>query len=382
MKQSEKSGASGRGNPSPKSGGHWQYILIAAVIVLGIVLTQSLPKKPSDSGVNSQEQGNSASTESAFVWKTDNDMVWLPGGTFTMGNNQGNPDERPEHKVTLDGFWIDTHEVTNAQFKQFVEETGYVTVAEKQPSIDSIEGLDPSLVDPTALMAGSVCFRIPDQPVTSLNNHLQWWTFVPGANWRHPTGEDSSIVGKDDHPVVHVCYEDALAYCQWAGKRLPTEAEWEYACRADSAPTKYVWGDEMKPDGRWLANIWQGDFPGGNTLEDKFMTSSPVKTFPPNAFGLYDMGGNVWEWVSDWYRPDYYSRSPASNPQGPSSSYDPAEPNVRKRVTRGGSFLCSDVYCVGYRPSSRMKSAPDTGLIHTGFRCVSEAPAPESPSAD
>lgn len=356
---------------SDKSGGgnsKVTLLIVSTLIVLGVVLTSSPDRKKK--GDNS-----SSSNQSAFQWST-NYMVYLPGGKFMMGNERGNPDERPLHEVELSGFWIDPHEVTNDQFREFVEATGYVTVAEKPPKLDEIEGLDPSMVDPSALMAGSVCFRIPTQPVQDLNDHLQWWTYVPGANWRHPGGPDTSIEGKGNHPVVHICYEDALAYCQWAGKRLPTEAEWEYACRAGGEATRYVWGDDIQPNGEWLANIWQGEFPGGNSLEDKFLTTSPVKSFPPNKFGLYDMGGNVWEWTQDWYRPDYYSMSPSKNPKGPSSSHDPQEPHVRKKVTRGGSFLCSDVYCVGYRPTSRMKSAPDTGLIHTGFRCVSEAPAP------
>lgn len=348
-------------------------LLIAAIVVT------VLPEKDSSSYDKTGKGGDDAAAVNDFQWST-NGMVWIPGGTFIMGNEQGNPDERPAHEVTLDGFWMDIHEVTNDQFAEFVKATGYVTFAERQPDFSDIEGLEPGMIDPTALMPGSVCFRIPDEPVTSLDNHLQWWTFVPGANWRQPTGSGSSIAGKGSHPVVHVCYEDAVAYCEWAGKRLPTEAEWEYACRANQPPTKFVWGDTMTPGGQWMANIWQGDFPAGNTLEDKFLTSSPVMSFPPNAFGLYDMGGNLWEWTQDWYRPDYYSMSAKKNPKGPSSSWDPQEPHVRKKVTRGGSFLCSDVYCVGYRPSSRMKSSPDTGLIHTGFRCVSEAPPPASAS--
>lgn len=355
-------------NNQKKSGGAWSYVLIVALIVIGVIAT-NMASKPKTKGTKSENQDQS------FQWST-NGMVYIPAGSFEMGNAQGNPDERPVHEVELNGYWIDATEVTNDQFSKFVEATGYITVAERKPKLDEIVGLDPSMVDPQLLMPGSVCFNKPPNHVTDLNNHLQWWTYVPGANWRHPEGEDSTIEGKGNHPVVHVCYEDAIAYCQWAGKRLPTEAEWEYACRAGKEATRYVWGNEMKPNGQWQANIFQGDFPNKNSLEDKFLTTSPVKTFPPNEFGLYDMGGNVWEWTQDWYRPDYYSMSAKKNPKGPSSSMDPQEPQVPKKVTRGGSFLCSDVYCVGYRPSSRMKSAPDTGLNHTGFRCVSEAPAP------
>lgn len=351
----------------------WGYILVT-LMCLGALVFTFLPGD--GSGRQTGKSGGLPPTSEAHA-STDG-MVYISGGTFAMGNDRGNPDERPAHEVTIKGFWMDIHEVTNDQFEEFVKATGYVTVAEKVPDISDIQGLDPGMIDPSALMAGSVCFRIPDQPVTSLEDHLQWWTYVPGASWKHPTGPDSNIEGKGQHPVVHVCYEDAMAYCRWAGKRLPTEAEWEFACRAHQPATRYVWGDDLTPRGQWLANIWQGDFPIHNSLEDKFLTSSPVMSFPPSPLGLYDMGGNVWEWTQDWYRPDYYSVSPRTNPQGPSSSYDPAEPAVSKKVVRGGSFLCSDVYCVGYRPSSRMKSSPDTGLIHTGFRCVSDAPQPEA----
>lgn len=349
------------------------YVIVGILIVLGFVLTDMLTK--------GKKIAKTPAKEEPFQWST-NGMVYIPGGKFIMGNDLGKPDERPAHEVELDGFWMDTTEVTNADFKKFVEATGYITVAEKQPKPEDIEGMDLSQIDPTALVPGSVCFRVPDHPVTSYDNHLQWWTYVAGANWKQPSGPGSSIEGKGNYPVVHVSYEDAIAYCQWAGKRLPTEAEWAYAARGGQEPNRFIWGDEMKPNGEWQANIWQGDFPNGNSLEDKFLTASPVKTFPPNEYGLYDMGGNLWEWTQDWYRPDYFLSSPKKNPQGPSSSYDPQEPHVRKKVTRGGSFLCSDVYCVGYRQTARMKSAPDTGLIHTGFRCVSEAPGPQNTSSN
>ena len=347
--------------------GNMAYVFVGCLIALGFVLTDKL--------TNTNEVKEEPTDEVAFQWKT-NGMVFIPGGTFIMGNDLGKPDERPAHEVELSGYWMDATEVTNGDFKKFVEATGYITVAEKQPNVEDIEGMDPAQIDPTSLVPGSVCFRVPDHPVTSYENHLQWWTYVPGANWKQPSGAGSSIEGKDNYPVVHIAYEDAEAYCKWAGKRLPTEAEWAFAARGGEKTMRYIWGNEMKPGGEWKANIWQGDFPNGNSLEDKFLAASPVKTFPPNSYGLYDMGGNLWEWTQDWYRPDYYLSSPKKNPKGPSSSYDPQEPHVRKKVTRGGSFLCSDVYCVGYRQTARMKSAPDTGLIHTGFRCVSEAPAP------
>jgi len=206
-----------------------------------------------------------------------------------------------------------------------------------------------------------------------LDNHLAWWKYVPGASWRHPEGPGSTINGREDHPVVHVCYHDAVAYANWAGKRLPTEAEWEYAARGGLDQKRYCWGDELCPDGKWQANIWQGEFPYLNTEEDGFRGTAPAASFPANGFGLHDMSGNVWEWCADWYRPDYYLESPDRNPQGPSSSHDPMEPGMPKRVQRGGSFLCSDMYCVRYMPGGRGKGALDSGSSHVGFRCVRSA---------
>ncbi len=307
-------------------------------------------------------------------------MVWVPGGTFWMGNEDERfPDAQPVHQVTLDGFWMDRTEVTNAQFAKFVDATGYKTVAERKPIYeDVIKQLPPEVEPPTReqlepnLVPGSLVFTPPDQ-VTSLNNHLQWWAWVPGASWTHPEGPDSNIDDRMDHPVVHVCFEDANEYARWAGKRLPTEAEWEYASRGGLDRKTFVWGETFRPDGKWMANTWQGQFPSENTGEDGHERTAPVATYPPNGYGLYDMAGNVWEWCADWYRADYYRDSPKRDPKGPDSSLDPAEPHVPKRVQRGGSLLCSDQYCVRYRVGTRGKGAIDSGASHIGFRCVKSA---------
>jgi formylglycine-generating enzyme required for sulfatase activity len=292
-------------------------------------------------------------------------MVWIPAGTFQMGSNDAAfPDSQPLHKVTLDGYWMDEHEVTNAEFAQFVQATGYVTVAERQLNPADFPGVPVENVVP-----GSGVFTPPTQAV-SLDNPLQWWRYVPGANWRQPQGPSSSVQGQLNKPVVQVSYEDAAAYAQWAGKRLPTEAEWEYAAQGGRGQQKYYWGNELKPGGKWMANIYQGSFPDKNTGEDGFVGLAPVKSYRANGYGLYDMDGNVWEWCSDYYRPDYYRMSPAKNPTGPTDSYDPDEPGAVKRVQRGGSFLCSDQYCVRYKPGSRGKGEYTSASDNLGFRCV------------
>ncbi len=306
------------------------------------------------------------------------DMIWIEGGEFLMGaaDVEGRADEYPQHTVELDGFWMDVTEVTNAQFSRFVKSTGYKTTAERKPDWEELKKQLPAGTprpDEKLLVAASLVFTPPTQSV-ELNDISQWWTWKPGASWKHPQGPDSSIEGKDDHPVVHISWDDAMAYCQWAGKRLPTEAEWELAARGGQTG-KYFWGNEDPGNGKHPANIWQGSFPGFNTAEDNYTRSSPVRSFSPNAVGLYDMAGNVWEWCSDWYRPDYYKtieNKKVRNPLGPVSGYDPMEPMVAKRVVRGGSFMCHPSYCKGYRVTARMKASPDTGLEHTGFRCVKE----------
>jgi formylglycine-generating enzyme required for sulfatase activity len=300
-------------------------------------------------------------------------MVWVPGGVCWRGSDTaGHRDALPWHQVEVDGFWMDVNAVTNEQYEKFVQATGYVTVAERTPKAEDFPGAPPE-----KLVSGSVCFTPTAGPVP-LDNHLRWWNFVKGANWRHPEGPESDLQGREKHPVVHVAYEDALAYCKWAGKRLPTEAEFEHAARGGLDRQRYAWGNELRPDGKWMANIWQGHFPYENTAEDGYKATAPVGSFPANAYGLHDMAGNVWQWCSDWYRHDYYrtlasGQQPARNPQGPSDSSDPTEPGVAKRVMRGGSYLCTDQYCTAYEVGARGKGAPDTGTNHLGFRCVRPA---------
>jgi len=307
-------------------------------------------------------------------------MVFVKGGTFQMGgdNNQASPDEYPKHKVTVDGFWIDIHEVTNDEFAAFVKATGYVTIAERKPDWEELkkqlsEGTPKP--DESLLVPASLVFSSPKQEV-SLSDYSQWWQWVEGANWRHPQGSNSSIEGKGNYPVVQIAWFDAVAYAKWAGKRLPTEAEWEFAARGGLENNIYPWGNEPIEQGKPKANSWQGHFPNYNSGWDKFEGLAPVQSFSPNGYGLYDMAGNVWEWCADLYHANYYEQvnSPQGvvNPKGPTTSYDPDEPNATKHVLRGGSFLCNDAYCSGYRVARRMKSTPDTGMEHTGFRCVAD----------
>jgi sulfatase modifying factor 1 len=309
----------------------------------------------------------------AIAYTASEASVWVPGGEFTMGSD--NPrmrDAQPQHRVVVDGFWIDATAVTNEQFARFVEATGYVTVAERTPQAKDFPGARPE-----NLVAGAVVFTPPSGPV-ALDNHMRWWSYVHGANWRHPEGPQSDLQGREKHPVVQVAWDDAVAYARWAGKRLPTEAEFEFAARGGLERKKYAWGDELRPGGKWMANIWQGHFPYENTMEDGYRATAPVACFPANGYGLYDMAGNVWQWCSDWYRHDYYqtlaaAKEPVRNPQGPDDSIDPSEPGVAKRVMRGGSYLCTDQYCTAYEVGARGKGAADTGTNHVGFRCVSSS---------
>lgn len=293
------------------------------------------------------------------------EMVLIPGGTFEMGTTAFE-DSKPLHNITINPFYMDEHEVTNAQFAKFVQATKYVTVAERPLDPKDFPG-----VAADKLVPGSAVFTPPSHPV-SLNDPMQWWKYTNGANWKQPKGPGSNIKGKDTDPVVQVCYEDATAYAKWAGKRLPTEAEWEFAARGNRQHEQYYWGKELKPNGKWVANIYQGNFPDKNTLEDGYREVAPVKSFPANPFGLYDMDGNVWEWCYDFYRPDYYKKSPANNPQGPANSYDPDEPGTVKHVQRGGSFLCSDQYCIRYKAGSRGKGETSSAGNNLGFRCVKD----------
>ncbi len=352
------------------------FLLFAAFGPTGFADTEvSEPDPQPKTPVSSKSRDRTAQLIVEEPAETPAGMVWIPGGQFMMGTNEGKPDEGPAHPVELDGFWMDQHEVTNREFAKFVEATGYVTTSERQPELLSIKDDSPlkSLeIRPDMNVPGSVClnskFQSADYDPTK--GAYSWWSYIPGANWRHPSGPDSSIEDRMDHPVVHVSWPDAIAYCEWAGKRLPTEAEWEYASRGKLSEKTYPWGDERNPDGKWLHNIWQGDFPVTNSADDGYEATAPVGSFPANTFGLYDMSGNVWEWCADFYTPSYYAQSPRRNPMGPTSSYDPQEPDIIKRVQRGGSFMCSDQYCIGYRNSARMKGEADTGAFHTGFRCV------------
>lgn len=308
-------------------------------------------------------------------------MVWVPGGTYRIGREGPHAKnvEGPAYEVGVDGFWMDETEVTNVQWREFVDATCYKTMAERPVDWEEIRKQFPPDADITRphdsiLQPGSLVFQ--PNPAANLYDISQWWAWVNGADWQHPHGPGSSIEGKDNHPVVHIAFEDAQAYCEWAGKELPTEAQWEVAARGGEGNKAFAWGEELTPEGKYLANFYQGRFPDGNSSLDGYEKTAPVKSYPPNGYGLYDMIGNVWEWTSDWYRPDTHARNKASgprgcfNPSGPAKSYDPHEPTVPKRVTKGGSFLCSEEYCSNYRPSARMATAYDSGQEHLGFRCV------------
>jgi formylglycine-generating enzyme len=308
-------------------------------------------------------------------------MVWIAGGEFSMGSadptvgghcHEPMDDARPIHRVYVSGFFIDQMEVTNESFARFTKETGYLTVAERKPTASDLPG-----VPEEKRVAGSSVFT-PTKASVPLDQPLQWWRFVPGASWKHPEGPGSTLEGRQQHPVVHIAYADAIAYAQWAGKDLPTEAEWEFAARGGQTGKLYPWGDELEPGGKLVANIYQGEFPVADTGKDGFVGSAPVGSFAPNPYGLYDMAGNAWEWVRDWYRPDAYASDAllgsVRDPSGPESSSDPSEPGVAKRVQRGGSFLCTSEYCTRYMVGTRGKGEPNSPASHLGFRCVKRPP--------
>nr|WP_115691494.1 formylglycine-generating enzyme family protein [Cupriavidus taiwanensis] len=319
--------------------------------------------------------------------KGPHNMAWIPGGTFMMGSDHklAQANERPAHKTRVHGFWMDQHHVTNAEFRAFVSATGYVTTAERKPDWETIKvQVPPGTPRPadSVLLPGGMVFVGTDRPVP-LQDYSRWWRFVPGADWRHPNAPGSSIEGKENHPVVQVSYEDAQAYARWAGKRLPTEAEWEFAARGGMEQATYAWGDQFSPGGAQMANVWQGQqsqpFPVVSAKAGGALGTSAAGTFPANGYGLYDMTGNAWQWVADWYRADQFRRVAAPgrqevDPQGPADSWDPSEPGVPeqapRRVIRGGSFLCNQDYCLSYRPSARRGTDPFTSMSHLGFRLV------------
>lgn len=298
------------------------------------------------------------------------DMVWIPGGTFLMGSDKHYAEEARAHRVTVDGFWMDSHTVTNEEFCRFVEATKHVTVAERPPNPDGYPGAKPELLVPASMV-----FRKPRHRV-ELNDYYPWWTYVPGADWHHPEGPASSLKGRAKHPVVHIAYEDAEAYAKWAGKELPTEAEWEFAARGGLDGSEFVWRDQFTPGGKHMANTWQGEFPWQNVREDGFEATTPVGSFPPNGYGLYDMAGNVWEWTTDWYQE--HKKVPSINPHGGErdKSFGSASPEIRipRKVVKGGSFLCAPNYSRLYRLPARMAQPIDTSTCHLGFRCIIRVP--------
>jgi formylglycine-generating enzyme len=379
---------------------HALFLVVAMVFLLAGIAGWALhSRRPAPAATAATDTGSTAASKPEPMHKEANflptipnavpapgsvdGMAWISGGEFSMGAQDApdmndvamhaTTDSRPIHRVYVDGFWMDKTDVTNEEFAKFAEATSYVTVAERKPRAEDFPGAPPE-----NLVAGSVVFSPPDHAVP-LNDHFQWWSYVHGANWRHPLGPDSDIKGKEKYPVVHVAYEDALAYAKWAGKRLPTEAEWEFAARGGLSGKPFVWGDQFRPGGKWMANTYQGTFPmkGSDKGDDGFVGIAPVAHYPPNGYGLYDMAGNVWQWTSDWYRPDYYAQlaavgGVARNPQGPSSPYDPTEPTEKKKTHRGGSFLCTDQYCSRYIVGTRGKGEVSTGTNHLGFRCVKD----------
>lgn len=344
------------------------HAIIAFSLLVSPAFLGGCGDQASGDGENPEAARTSNPTPPADLPKEEG-MVLVPGGTFAMGNEDASvgyvDEEAPVVEVTVDPFWIDTHEVTNRQFEEFVNETGYVTVAERRPEPEDFPGVPEHLLVP-----GSLVFT-PQTNADTAGNISQWWQWVPGASWRNPDGPDSDLDGRWDHPVVQVAYEDVQAYAEWAGKRIPTEAEWEFAARGGLEGKPYSWGDDFDPtaeSGKPLANTWTGEFPAQNTIADGYYRSAPVGSFPPNGYGLYDMAGNVWEWTDTWFHPGHEVLEPTQE-----QSHDPQEPGVPKRVLKGGSFLCAPNYCARYRPAARSRTTPDSGMSHLGFRLVRDA---------
>ena len=392
MKQKKKTAVTGSQSNLPR----WLWMsglaVIAVLAVLGIRASWSARSTPLATNPSITD-GSPASTASLgfepTVTKAANPigeaprgMVWIPGGEFSMGSHADSEshcdlpgvtrDALPVHRVYVDPFWMDATELTNEEFDKFIKATGYSTVAERTPTAADFPG-----VPAEKLIAGGVVFT-PTTTAVPLNDYFQWWRYQKGANWRRPEGPQSNINGREKYPVVQIAYEDAEAFAKWAGKRLPTEAEWEFAARGGLTGKLYAWGDDLVSGGKSLANTYQGKFPVNDTGVDGFAGIAPVASFSPNGYGLYDVAGNVWEWVSDWYRPDYYAQLAAAggvarNPRGPESSNDPAEPGVKKRVHRGGSFLCTEQYCTRYMVGTRGKGESDSGTNHLGVRFVRSA---------
>ena len=375
--------------PSPRVGGGWLFLGLVVVAAGAVLAVKTLRSRDAGPAPVASAESRPASSAPAFAPTVANavaapgpapkGMVWIPGGEFSMGSHVESEafcalpgvtrDALPVHRVYVDGFWMDATEVTNEDFERFVKATGYVTIAERTPTAAEFPGAPPE-----NLVAGSTVFTPTAMPV-SLHDHFQWWRYQKGASWRQPLGPGSPIRGRERYPVVQVAYDDAEAYAKWAGKRLPTEAEWEFAARGGLTGKLYAWGDDLRQGGAVAANIYQGTFPVKDTSDDGFAGVAPVASFAANGYGLHDVAGNVWEWVSDWYRPDYYAQLAASgpvarNPRGPESSHDPAEPGVKKRVHRGGSFLCTDQYCTRYMVGTRGRGEVGPATNHVGFRLV------------
>ncbi|MDL5512350.1 formylglycine-generating enzyme family protein [Arenibacter sp. M-2] len=364
--------------------------VLSALFVLALMVQCKEEKKLDDKVGNtapiSEVTESSAVTTPILIEKPENintpdGMVWIPGGEFMQGavpqDKMAMDHEKPAHKVRVDGFFMDVTEVTNAQFAKFVKETGYITVAERAIDWEEMKTQVPEGTPKphdSILQPGSLTFKKTKNSVPNLYDFSQWWNWTIGANWKQPNGPGSTIKGKDNEPVVQVAYEDALAYCEWAGRRLPTEAEWERAARGNKTESIYFWGDDDSVLSQ-MANTWEGEFPVTNMKTDGYEKRAKVKSYPPNDFGLYDMAGNVWEWTSDWYNTNYYNElgalnAPVVNPQGASTAYNPNMPYAKEKVMRGGSFLCNASYCASYRISSRMASSLDSSLEHLGFRTV------------